>query len=87
MVDASEMQIERTRDSIFRFSALVQNPELTGIPILVLANKSDLPSACEPSELIQQYGVERMQSHRIAVYPCSVLTGSGLQEGLDWLAS
>ena len=66
---------------------MLLNPDLANSAILVFANKSDLPSARDAGDLIETYGLEDVRSHEIRVQTCSAVTGVGLQEGLDWLAT
>ena len=58
-------------------------------PILILANKQDLPDAMTESEIKSLFSpVLHLDSQRkIHVQPCSVKDGTGLNDGLDWLTS
>jgi ADP-ribosylation factor-like protein 4 len=66
----------------------VKAPENSGVPILVLANKQDLPGAREPRELEKLLGLTELGSgggHLWHVQPACAITGDGLQEGLEVL--
>jgi signal recognition particle receptor subunit beta len=63
-------------------------PALAGLPVLVLANKQDLPSALSPLTVADRMGIHEMGNERQAhVQGCSAQTGDGLSEGFEWLAT
>jgi signal recognition particle receptor subunit beta len=58
------------------------------MPVLVLANKQDLPSAMSPSTVADRTGIHEIENERqVHVQGCSAQTGDGLSEGLEWLAT
>ena len=57
---------------------------VAGAPLLVLANKRDLPRALPMDDIIQRF--EPHKTHAFCVVPCSAVSGQGLDEGLAWLA-
>ena len=60
--------------------------ELRDVPVLVLANKQDLPEAVSASQVgdaMQLDGIGRRQYHVEATIATQT---QGLYEGLDWLA-
>ena len=62
------------------------NPRLDGVPILVLANKQDLPGAVDAPLLIQLLGLHKKFLDRtFAVFDCSLLFGKGILESFMWL--
>jgi ADP-ribosylation factor-like protein 5B len=67
------------------FSMLMHN-DLKDASILIFANKADLPSARDVGEVTELYGLHMITNHDWKLQPCCALTGTGLQEGLDWLA-
>ncbi|XP_064018482.1 ADP-ribosylation factor 1-like [Pogoniulus pusillus] len=54
--------------------------------LLVLANKQDLPDAMNTEEITDKLGLHSLR-HRWHIQATSAITGEGLYEGLDWLAS
>jgi len=54
-------------------------------PVLIFANKQDLPNALSESQLVNRIRLHqvRQQWH---IQACCAATGDGLYEGLDWLA-
>ena len=58
VVDSSDRQrIRETRDE---FYSVVNDPEMRGVPVVVLANKLDMPNATKPSELIETLGLRQL---------------------------
>jgi ADP-ribosylation factor-like protein 8 len=59
MVDAADPEkIEASRNELHN---LLDKPQLTGIPVLVLGNKRDLPHALDENGLIERMYVRRLQ--------------------------
>jgi len=63
-----------------------RTPDNTGVPILVFANKQDLPGAKEPKEIARILGLTELQpGHFWHVQPACAIIGEGLEEGLELL--
>ncbi|CAF4901604.1 unnamed protein product, partial [Rotaria sp. Silwood1] len=61
--------------------------ELRDIPVLVLANKQDLPNAMPPSELTDKLGLEKLTLNRKWYIQATVATQKqGPWKGFEWLA-
>lgn len=54
-------------------------------PILVLANKQDLPDALRVQEIAEALRLSAIPTRPCHIQGTSSHTGDGLQEGLDWL--
>lgn len=57
------------------------------LPILIYANKQDLPGCMSDSEIIEACDLKPSRNRNIKFQPCSALTGEGISAGLEWLAS
>lgn len=85
------VDVERMEEAKMELVRTVKAPENTGVPILVLANKQDLPAAREPRELeklmglLELGGSSSQGSHLWHVQPACAITGEGLQEGIEAL--
>jgi signal recognition particle receptor subunit beta len=66
---------------------MLQQDELADIPVLVFANKQDLPDAMTPSEVADKLGLSRLQSRQWKVQGACAPSGEGVYEGLDWLST
>ncbi|CAL4164434.1 unnamed protein product [Meganyctiphanes norvegica] len=60
-------------------------PECSGLPLLVLANKLDLPNTTNIKEIADALKLS-MCVQPYHIIGCSAITEEGIGEGLDWLA-
>lgn len=73
--------------------SVLQNHDAEGVPILVLANKQDREDCVEVvriKEGLVRKVFEGEQGGNVRdsrVLPCSALTGTGVQEAVEWLCS
>lgn len=54
------------------------------VPLLIFANKIDLPGALSVNDIIDKFGLNSM-TRPWHVQPSIATEGVGLNEGLDWL--
>jgi ADP-ribosylation factor-like protein 1 len=60
---------------------------LPGAPVLIFANKQDLPNALSPEEVFEQSGLAKYVDQReYHIQGCSIIKNEGVYEGLKWLA-
>lgn len=64
---------------------VIENPDIKNIPILILANKQDLPQAQNSGDIANALDLNQLSSFSYSILPCSAATGSNLLEGLEWL--
>lgn len=65
---------------------LLAEPELKNIPVLILANKQDLPEALNCQKLKTELALSEEESRRpIKVQEASAILDKGLEEGFKWL--
>merc|ERR1711964_152447 len=62
---------------------MINEPELRGASLLVLANKQDLPNALSVEEVSQRLGLHELRSHKWFIQGTCAPTGDGIYEGLD----
>ena len=68
-------------------TSLIDSEELRHVPILISANKQDLPGALSPRDIADIMGVEQLQKfRRVHVQAMSATSGEGLYEGMQWLS-
>lgn len=86
------VDLERMEEAKMELIRTAKSPDNTGVPILVLANKQDLPGAREPRELEKLLGLHELaaaggarESHGCHVQPACAITGEGLHEGIEVL--
>jgi GTPase SAR1 family protein len=84
VIDSNDRdRIEEAYDELCRMTAEV---ELKNIPLLVFANKMDLPNAMSPEEISERLGLEAITNRLWHLQPCVAITGEGLGLGFQWLA-
>jgi small GTP-binding protein len=83
VVDSQDKQrLDITR---MELNLLLDEPELRGVPVLVFANKQDLPGTINAIEMENRLGLSSCREHQYHVQSSIATTGNGLSEGLDWL--
>lgn len=92
MVDAYDRG--RFAESKVQLDALLTDGRLAEVPIVVLANKIDLPRAASESEVRQALGMVHTSGkggsthgRPIELFMCSVVQRSGYADGIRWLAN
>lgn len=63
---------------------VLREERLVGVPVLILANKQDLPGALSAGEIASRLGLEAMGHRRWAILPCSAKE-MGEAMVLEWL--
>jgi small GTP-binding protein len=56
------------------------------LPVLILANKQDLPNALSTAEIAEKLKLHSMRHRQWHVQPVCLTEGMGLKEGLDWFS-
>ncbi|KAF2068713.1 hypothetical protein CYY_009965 [Polysphondylium violaceum] len=86
VVDSNDR--ERIQDAHLEFQKLLIEDELAHCPILVFANKQDLPNAMSIPEVVDRLDLHSLESNRKwFIQGTSAGSGDGLYEGLDWLSN
>jgi signal recognition particle receptor subunit beta len=66
---------------------LLRDDHLRDCPLLVLANKQDLPGARSIAELADALKLHSQRGRQWFVQGTAATSGEGIYEGLDWLAT
>ncbi|XP_050452910.1 ADP-ribosylation factor-like protein 8B-A isoform X1 [Cataglyphis hispanica] len=83
MVDAADSEkIEASRNELHN---LLDKPQLSGIPVLVLGNKRDLPHALDENGLIERMNLSAIQDREICCYSISCKEKDNIDITLQWL--
>ncbi|XP_042241775.1 ADP-ribosylation factor-related protein 1-like [Homarus americanus] len=85
MVDSADR--ERMDESKEAFDRMISSENLSGVPLLVLANKQDIPECMGVREVkpVFNQSADLIGRRDCMVMPVSALTGAGVDEGIDWL--
>jgi signal recognition particle receptor subunit beta len=84
-VDSKDNErIMEARDELHK---VANADELSEVTVLVFANKQDLANTMSIAEMTDKLSLARLPQRDWHIQSCSVLTGEGLYEGLDWLST
>ncbi|XP_025961511.1 ADP-ribosylation factor-like protein 14 [Dromaius novaehollandiae] len=84
VVDSSDKQ--RLEESKKEFELILKNEFIKSVPVVLLANKQDLPGAVNAEEVTRRFNMKKYCSDRNwYVQPCCAITGEGLSEALQRL--
>lgn len=83
VVDSSDLQ--RIKEAADELHMQLEEDDLKGVPVLVFANKQDLPRAMSVGEITEALRLSGVQQPWL-VQPSCAVSGAGLVEGLDWLS-
>ncbi|XP_012638226.1 ADP-ribosylation factor-like protein 14 [Microcebus murinus] len=80
VVDSTDQQ--RLEDSRREFEHILKNEHIKNVPVVLLANKQDMPGALTAKDITRMLRVKKLCSDRDwYVQPCCAITGDGLAEG------
>lgn len=83
VVDSRDQErMDEARAELYR---MCRAPEAAGAPVLVIANKQDLPGARSPQQLEVELGMSELLGRSWTVRPGCAVTGEGLDEALEQL--
>lgn len=84
VVDSSDRaRLDEARQHL---ETVLSADELCNVPLLILANKQDLPNAMSVQEITEKLGLCTLRQRQWYIQGACATTGDGLYEGLDWLS-
>ena len=84
VVDSSDRaRITESRDEL---NWILDSDEMRGVPVVILANKQDLPGALSPSDVASKLGMHQMRGRDWYIQGSCATNGDGLFEGMHELA-
>tara|TARA_R110002050_G_scaffold109241_3_gene220252 strand:- start:1124 stop:1465 length:342 start_codon:yes stop_codon:yes gene_type:complete len=78
---------DRIVEAAKELHSLLMDDWLRDVPVLIFANKQDLPGAMSVPEVTEKLGLHSFVTRQWYIEPTNAGTGHGLHEGLDWLSS
>eukprot|EP01111_Echinosteliopsis_oligospora_P007762 TRINITY_DN2304_c0_g1_i3.p1 TRINITY_DN2304_c0_g1~~TRINITY_DN2304_c0_g1_i3.p1 ORF type:complete len:180 (-),score=39.54 TRINITY_DN2304_c0_g1_i3:93-632(-) len=78
---------ERVQEAAEELHKLLIEDHLKSSPILVYANKQDLPNAMSLAEIADSLQLHTTKGRKWFIQASSAQRGDGLYEGLDWLST
>ena len=64
---------------------IIENPYVKEVPILILANKQDLPNVQSANDIANALDLIKAKSLVCTIMPSSAATGLNLVQGMDWI--
>ncbi|XP_077182312.1 uncharacterized protein LOC143832194 isoform X2 [Paroedura picta] len=81
---ADQKRFEETGQEL---SELVEEDNLTGVPLLVFANKQDLAAASLAADIAEGLNLHTYRDRPWQIQACSAISGEGVQDGMNWMCS
>lgn len=78
---------ERIDESDWSLGLLLTEDELRNVPVLIFANKQDLPNAMSVTEVTDKLHLNKIRDRPWYVQASAAPNGDGLFEGFEWLIS
>ncbi len=64
--------------------AICDHESVRNTPVLILANKQDLPNAMSAGELATTFfSIQDSSDHRSRIFPISAITGTGIERAMQ----
>ncbi|PAA56067.1 hypothetical protein BOX15_Mlig030402g1, partial [Macrostomum lignano] len=83
VIDSSDKKrFEETGEELFE---LLEEEKLSGVPVLIFANKQDLMGASRADEISKGLNLVSIRDRPWQIQGCSALKGEGIQQGLEWV--
>lgn len=83
VVDSADRErISEAKEELFW---ILDSDEMRGVPVVVLANKQDLPSAVQPAEVANRLGLPSVRTHQWFIQGTCAVSGDGLLEAMGEL--
>ncbi|XP_060067568.1 ADP-ribosylation factor-like [Ylistrum balloti] len=84
VVDSNDRErINEAREELF---GILNNDEMRGVPVVVLANKQDLPHAMNTAEVADRMCLMKLTGRKWFVQGTCAMTGDGIYEGMREMA-
>ncbi|XP_033633621.1 ADP-ribosylation factor-like protein 3 [Asterias rubens] len=79
---ADTTRLEETGEEL---GQLLEEEKLSGVPLLVFANKQDLISAATSADIAEGLNLHTIRNRVWQINACSAVTGEGVEEGMEWI--
>lgn len=77
---------DRLEDAHDELMQVLSEDECQDWPLLVFANKQDLPNSMNVAEVTDKLKLNSLRNRSWYIQACNALSGDGLYEGLEWLS-
>uniref|UniRef100_A0A2P2IAL7 ADP-ribosylation factor 1 n=1 Tax=Hirondellea gigas TaxID=1518452 RepID=A0A2P2IAL7_9CRUS len=86
VVDSNDNH-QRLQEAKAELHCVLESDELRGVPVLVFANKQDLPQAVTAARIEEVLELHKTGRREYIVQPTVATNNTGLLEGLEWLST
>ena len=66
---------------------ILDSDEMAGVPLVILANKQDLPQAVSPADLAGSLGLDKVRNRKWHIQGTSALSGEGVFQAMQELST
>ena len=66
---------------------ILDSDEMAGVPLVILANKQDLPRAVSPADLAGKLGLDKVRNRKWHIQGTSALSGEGVYQAMQELST
>ncbi|XP_026566539.1 ADP-ribosylation factor-like [Pseudonaja textilis] len=80
------MDYHRFEEARLELESLLEADDLRGVPLMLLANKQDLPEARPSMEVAERMGVDKITGRKWRIHGCSAVSGAGIPEAMEKLS-
>ncbi|XP_061181636.1 uncharacterized protein LOC133190169 [Saccostrea echinata] len=85
VVDSNDRErIVESREELF---GILQYDEMRGVPVVIIANKQDLPNARSTSEVAEMLCLHKLTSRKWFIQSACATTGEGIYEAMQELST
>ena len=82
VIDSADKR--RLEETGMELQTLLEQEKLAAVPLLVFANKADLPTAHTAAEISEALNLTGIRDRKWHIQACSAKTGDGLDDGVKW---
>lgn len=85
MVDSGDKK--RLEETSVELYELLADDKLQNVPLLVYANKQDLPDSLSAADLAQSLGLHSIKDRAWQIQACTAREGAGVRDGMEWVCN
>ncbi|XP_061181638.1 uncharacterized protein LOC133190171 [Saccostrea echinata] len=85
VVDSNDRErMNESREELFR---ILQTDEMRGVPVMVIANKQDLPNVLSTAEVAERMCLHKLTSRKWFIQSACATTGEGIYDSMQELST
>lgn len=83
VIDSADRR--RMEETGIELQQIIDEEKLSGVPLLIYANKQDLLNSLSASEITAGLNLHSIRDRQWQIVPCSAKSGDGLKDGLEFI--